>query len=102
MRSPRSVETVASEIGTENGLLFRQMQYVIPATEFRRLTGHQQVQLGHGASAFGPYWSKCVVGVPRDARPDANRFIPNAPAEVGSVASAIVVSKDDLQSKTVV
>ncbi len=68
MRSPRPAQTVASGIGTENGLLFRQTQYAIPATELRLLIGHQPVQLGHGALAFGSDCFKCAVYVLRDAK----------------------------------
>jgi len=70
MRSPRSVQTIRSGIGTENGLLSRQTQYVIPATEFRLLTGHQPVQLGNGASALGLDWFKSAMGVPRVEKPE--------------------------------
>ena len=34
----------------------------------RRLIGHQPVQFGHGASAFGSDWSKCAACVLREAK----------------------------------
>jgi hypothetical protein len=76
MRSPRPVQTVASGIETENGLLFRQTQLAILVTEFRLLIGHQPAQLGHGVSAFGSDLFKCAVCVPRDAKLEPSELRP--------------------------
>ncbi|MEP6755451.1 MAG: hypothetical protein ABJA67_08120, partial [Chthonomonadales bacterium] len=48
----------------------RPLCFPIGGRQPSRLIGHQPVQLGHGASAFGPDCFKCAARVLRDGKPE--------------------------------
>lgn len=90
MRSPRPVQTAASWMGTENGVLFRGPLYSIPAnvaaaTDWPSAGSTRALRVS--LLRVGRF--KCAVGAPRYARRDASRSIADACcAAGGSVARA--------------